>query len=53
MTVADPVSPTTLLPMSVGFLGVHRSTSSYETFTLIRTDRAPTALLYVVVSLVG
>jgi CrcB protein len=46
---------TTLLPLSVGFLGAYTtfSTFSYETFTLLRTDRAPLAFVYVVASLVG
>jgi fluoride exporter len=48
-------SDTTLLPISVGFLGAYTtySTFSNETFTLLRTDRAPTALLYVAASLIG
>ena len=29
------------------------STFSYETFTLLRTDRVPTALIYIVASIVG
>ena len=48
-------SDATLLPISVGFLGAYTtfSTFSYETFTLVRTDRAPAALLYALASLVG
>jgi fluoride exporter len=48
-------SDTTLLPISVGFLGAYTtfSTFSYEAFTLTRTDRAATALVYVVASLAG
>jgi CrcB protein len=48
-------SDTTLLPISVGFLGAYTtfSTFSYETFTLVRTDRAATALVYVLASLTG
>ena len=48
-------SETTLLPISIGFLGAYTtfSTFSYETFTLMRTDRAPAALLYVTASVVG
>ena len=48
-------SETTVLPMTVGFLGAYTtfSTFSYETFTLARTDRAATALVYVIASLVG
>jgi CrcB protein len=48
-------SDTTLLPISVGFLGAYTtySTFSLETFTLLRTDRAPTALVYVAASVIG
>ena len=48
-------SDMTLLPMSVGFLGAYTtfSTFSYETFSLLRTNRAPTALIYVAASIVG
>jgi fluoride exporter len=48
-------SDTRLLPIAVGFLGAYTtfSTFSYETFTLLRADRAPTALMYVLASLVG
>jgi CrcB protein len=48
-------SETTLLPITIGFLGAYTtySTFSYETFTLLRTDRVPTALIYVVASIVG
>lgn len=48
-------SETILLPISVGFLGAFTtfSTFSHETFTLVRTERAPTALVYVVASVIG
>lgn len=48
-------SDTRLLTIAVGFLGAYTtfSTFSYETFTLLRADRAPTALMYVLASLVG
>lgn len=48
-------SDTTLLPITVGFLGAYTtfSTFSYETFTLLRTDRATSALVYVAASVVG
>jgi len=44
-----------LLPITVGFLGAYTtfSTFSYETFTLLRENRAPTALTYVAASLIG
>jgi CrcB protein len=39
----------------IGFLGAYTtfSTFSYETYTLIRTDRSPQAAVYVVVSVIG
>ncbi len=48
-------SETAVLPIAVGFLGAYTtfSTFSYETFTLARTDRATTALIYVAASVVG
>lgn len=48
-------SDTKLLPIAVGFLGAYTtfSTFSYETFTLLREDRAPAALTYVAASLLG
>jgi CrcB protein len=46
---------TTTVPIAVGFLGAYTtfSTFSFETYTLLRTDRAGVALLYVVASLAG
>jgi CrcB protein len=46
---------TTIVPLAIGFLGAYTtfSTFSYETFTLVRADRAPTAMLYVAVSIAG
>ncbi len=48
-------SDTTVVPLAIGFLGAYTtfSTFSYETFTLIRADRVPTAMLYVGLSVVG
>jgi CrcB protein len=48
-------SETTVVPLSIGFLGAYTtfSTFSYETYTLARTDRAATALVYVLASLIG
>lgn len=46
---------TTTVPIAIGFLGAFTtfSTFSYEVHTLLRTDRAPAALGYVGLSLVG
>ena len=46
---------TTTVPLAVGFLGAYTtfSTFSYETFTLLRTHRETTAMVYVVCSVVG
>jgi CrcB protein len=46
---------TTTIPLAVGFLGAYTtfSTFSFETYTLLRTDRAAAALAYVAVSVVG
>lgn len=48
-------SSTTTTAVSVGLLGAYTtfSTFGYETFTLLRTDRADEAALYVGLSLVG
>src|SRR5262245_35582091 len=48
-----PVSVIT--PLSVGLVGGYTtfSTFSWEGFTLARTDRAATALVYIAVSVVG
>jgi CrcB protein len=48
-------APTTVLPVTVGFLGAYTtfSTFSYETFTLARTDKLATAVIYVLASVVG
>jgi CrcB protein len=46
---------TTTVPLAIGFLGAYTtfSTFSFEAYTLLRTDRAATATIYVVVSVVG
>jgi CrcB protein len=43
------------VPLAVGFLGAYTtfSTFSVETYTLLRTDRAAVALVYVAASVVG
>jgi len=43
------------VPLTVGFLGAYTtfSTFSYETYTLVRTDRTAVAALYVALSVVG
>jgi CrcB protein len=48
-------SPATTTAVAVGLLGAYTtfSTFSYETFTLLRTDRVGAAAGYVAVSLVG
>jgi CrcB protein len=48
-------SETATVPLAVGFLGAYTtfSTFSFETYTLLRTDRAAVAMTYVGVSLVG
>ena len=48
-------SDTWVVPIAVGFLGAYTtfSTFSYETYTLLRTDRLMTASVYVVASVVG
>jgi CrcB protein len=48
-------SETTIVPLAVGFLGAYTtfSTFSYETFTLMRGDRVPAALVYIGVSVAG
>ena len=48
-------SPTTTTAVSVGLLGAYTtfSTFGYETFTLLRTDRADEAALYMALSLAG
>ena len=46
---------TTTVPLAVGFLGAYTtfSTFSLETFTLLRTDRAPAAFACIAASVVG
>src|SRR5438094_10268930 len=46
---------TTTVPIAVGFLGAYTtfSTFSFETYTLLRTDRAATAAIYVSISVIG
>ena len=46
---------TTTVPLAIGFLGAYTtfSTFSFESYTLLRTDRAAMALVYVSVSVVG
>ena len=46
---------TTTVPIAVGFLGAYTtfSTFSFETYTLLRTDRAAVAMTYVAISMVG
>jgi CrcB protein len=48
-------APATTTAVAVGFLGAYTtfSTFGYETFTLLRTDQAPSAAAYVAASLVG
>jgi fluoride exporter len=48
-------SETTVVPLTVGFLGAYTtfSTFSYETYTLMRTDRSAQAAVYVLVSVIG
>jgi CrcB protein len=43
---------TTTVPIAVGFLGAY-TTFSFESYTLLRTDRVATATIYVAVSVVG
>lgn len=55
MSIGRGWSDTAVVPFTVGFLGAYTTFSafSYETFTLIRNDRATTALVYVFASVVG
>jgi fluoride exporter len=55
MSIERSWSDASVVPITVGFLGAYTtfSTFSYETFALVRTDRAMTALLYVFASVVG
>jgi CrcB protein len=48
-------SASTTTAIGVGFLGAYTTFSAfgYEAFTLVRTGRAPAALAYVVMSIVG
>jgi CrcB protein len=48
-------SASTTTAIAVGFLGAYTtfSTFGYETFTMVRTDRAGAALAYVALSLAG
>ena len=48
-------SPDAVTPIAVGFLGAYTtfSTFSYETWTMLRTDRVATAGIYVGVSVIG
>ena len=52
---AEKWSPITTTALAVGFLGAFTtfSTFGYETFTLVRTERASAAAVYVALSLVG
>lgn len=42
-------------PLAIGFLGAYTtfSTFSYETWTMLRTDRATAAAAYVAISVIG
>ena len=46
---------TTTVPIAVGFLGAYTtfSTFSFETYTLMRTDRPGVAAIYVAASMIG
>lgn len=48
-------SETTTAPIAIGFLGAYTtfSTFSYESFTLVRTERAGVAAIYIAASVVG